>query len=223
MGNLAQRLAHVRWIAGGTGAGKSTVAHILANRAGAIVYDGDRAEHDWLSRCTQRDHPHMFAGLRLSVEDRAAMTPEEKFRRMPSRHGETIGFVIEDLLALPTDRPVLVDWFGNTPHDVLPLLTWPGQAAFLLPAPEFRSRMLAARYAEPDRARANWGSVGVTVALANRLGRDELWDAEVRRQASDVDLPVIDIDGTRDAEAVADDVARRFQLVRSCHSGGGDG
>lgn len=212
MGNLAQRLAHVRWIAGGTGAGKSTAARILANRAGAVIYHGDRAEHEWLSRCTQRDHPHMFAGLRLSVEDRAAMTPEEKFRRMSCRHGETIGFVIEDLLALPADRPVLVDWFGNTPHDVLPLLTWPGQAAFLLPAQDFRSRMLGARYADPDRARANWGSVDVAVALANRLGRDDLWDAEIRRQASEVDLPVIDIDGTRDAEAVADGLARQFRL-----------
>jgi hypothetical protein len=112
---------------------------------------------------------------------------------MSSRHGETIGFVIEDLLALPADRPE--------------------QAVFLLPTQDFRSRMLGARFADPDRARANWGSVDVTVALANRLGRDELWDAEVRRQAGDVDLPIIDIDGTRDAEAVADDVARRFRLV----------
>jgi hypothetical protein len=223
MGDLARRLTHVRWIAGGTGAGKSTVARILAARADAVVYDGDRAEHSWLSRCTQRDHPHMFAGLRLSVEDRAAMTPEEKVRRMPSRHGETIGFVIEDLLALPADRPVLVDWFGNTPHDVLPLLTWPEQAAFLLPAQDFRSRMLTARYADPDRARANWGSLDVAVALANRLGRDELWDAEIRRQARQVDLPVIDIDGTRGAVAVADDLAGRFRLVRPRHSGGGGG
>jgi hypothetical protein len=49
MGDLARRLAHVRWIAGGTGAGKSTVARILAARADAVVYDRDRAEHDWLS------------------------------------------------------------------------------------------------------------------------------------------------------------------------------
>jgi len=223
MGDLTRRLAHVRWIAGGTGAGKSTVARILAARAGAVVYDGDRAEHSWLSRCTQREHPHMFAGLRLSREDRAAMTPEQKIHRMPSRHGETIGFVVDDLLALPADRPVLVDWFGNAPRDVLPLLTWPGQAAFLLPTQDFRRRMLTARFADPDRARANWGSVDVTVALANRLGRDELWDAEVRRQATELGLPVIDIDGTRDAEAVADGLARRFRLLRPRHSGDGDG
>jgi hypothetical protein len=32
--NLTDRLAHVRWIAGGTGAGKSTLADILADPHG---------------------------------------------------------------------------------------------------------------------------------------------------------------------------------------------
>jgi dephospho-CoA kinase len=53
-------LSHVRWVAGGTGAGKSTVARILATRHDALVYDGDRAEHGWFARAT-RDHPRMLA------------------------------------------------------------------------------------------------------------------------------------------------------------------
>jgi hypothetical protein len=212
MGSIAQRLTHVRWIAGGTGAGKSTVARILAARTGAVVYHGDRAEHDWVSRCTPWDHPVMYANRQFSKEDRATQTAEERFARMASRHGETIGFVIEELLALPKDRPVIVDWFGNAPRDVCPLLTWPGQAVFLLPTKEFRKGTLGTRYADPDRALANWGSADVVVALVNRLGRDELWDAVVRRQAEELGLPVIDIDGTRDAESVADDLVPRFRL-----------
>jgi hypothetical protein len=212
MGNLTQRLAHVRWIAGGTGAGKSTVAQILATRTGAAVYDGDRAERDWVSRCTQRDHPHFFESVHLGKAGRATRSPAERFRRMPSRHGETIGFVIEDLLELPTDRPILVDWFGNAPRYVAPLLSWPQQAVFLLPTREFRERALGTRFADPARARANWGTADARVALANRLTRDDLWDAEVREQAEDLGLPVIDIDGTRDAGAVADSLARQFKL-----------
>jgi hypothetical protein len=212
VGSISQRLQHVRWLAGGTGAGKSTVAHLLAARSGAIVYDGDRAEHDWSSRCTQREHPYLYANLLLTKEDRATLTPTERFEGMASRHGETIGLLVEDLLELPNDRPVVVDWFGNTPRDVCPLLTWPGQAVFLLPTKEFRGRALGSRYADPRRAAANWGTADSSVALANRLARDELWDAEIRAQAEDLGLPVIDIDGTRDAEAVAEELARRFRL-----------
>lgn len=203
---------HVRWIGGGTGAGKSTVTRLLAERSGATVYDGDRAEHDWATRCTPHDHPYMYANLQLTREERALLSPEERFARMASRHGESIGFVVEDVRALPADRPVLVDWFGVSPRDVHPLLTWPEQAVFLLPTPEFRRRALSSRFADPDRARANWGTADTTVALANRLARDALFDAEIREQATRLGLPVIEIDGTRDAEAVADDLAVRFRL-----------
>ncbi|MFI7674737.1 hypothetical protein [Actinophytocola sp. NPDC049390] len=204
-------LRHVRWIAGGTGAGKSTVARLLERRLGAVVYDGDRAEHGWLPRCTQQEHPHLYAGLRLTKSERAAQSPEEKFHGSASLHGETIGFLVEDLLAMPADRPVLVDWFGVMPRYVAPLLSRPEHAVFLLPTNEFREQALRARFSDPDRARANWGSLDTSVALANRLGRDELWVAEVRRQARDAGLPVIDIDGTRDPESVADELAANFQ------------
>jgi hypothetical protein len=205
-------LAHVRWIAGGTGAGKSTVARLLAARTGALVYDGDRAEHGWISRHTPEEHPYMAANLRLSRAERAMLSAQERFDGSASLHGESIGFVVEDLLALPEGRLVLVDWFGIMPRDVAPLLAWPEQAAFLLPTQEFRGRALGTRFADPDRARANWGDTDPAVALANRLGRDTLWDAEVRRQAAEHGLPVVEIDGTRDAPAVADDLARRFRL-----------
>jgi hypothetical protein len=206
-------LVHVRWIAGGTGAGKSTVARLLAERYGAAVYGGDAAEHTWVSRFTPDRHPHAWAGLQLTREQRAARAPEEIFRGMASLHGETIGLLVDDLLAMPADRPILVDWFGNTPHDIGPLLSWREQAVFLLPTPEFRRHALTARFSDPARARANWGAGDHTRALATRLARDDLWDAELRRQAAALDLPTLTIDGTRSAEDVADDLARRFRLT----------
>lgn len=202
-------LTHVRWIAGGTGAGKSTVARLLADRLAATVYDGDRAERTWIPRCTREKHPHFHANLAFTKEERAALPPEKKFRDMPSLHGETIGFLVEDLQDMP--GLVLVDWFGVAPRDVAPLLTHPHQAVFLLPTSEFREHALRTRFADPDRARANWGDLDPAVALANRLRRDELWDAEVRRQAVAAGLPVIDIDGSRPPESIADELAANFQ------------
>ncbi|MGW5266119.1 hypothetical protein ACWEQG_34520 [Microbispora sp. NPDC004025] len=211
--DLARRLAHVRWIAGGTGAGKSTLTQSLAERHDLLVYDGDRAEQGYVNRCTPQRQPHLFALLRTPLEQRwTGRTAAEIFQAMPSLHGETFGFVIEDLLTLPTDRPVLVDDFRTLPRDVAPLLTRREHAAFLLPTPEFRRDALGTRFADPARARANWGSGDHAEAFAKRLARDELWDEEVRRQALELDVPVLRVDGSRNVAELADELAAMFRL-----------
>lgn len=136
----APSLAHVRWIAGGTGSGKSTLARLLAARHGIAVYDGDLAEHRWLTRCTPEHHPYLSALRGLPP---GAMwdgrTADEVLRAMPGMHGETVDFVVDDLLTVPTDRIVLVDYFGILPGDLAPLLSRSGQAVFLLPTARFRA------------------------------------------------------------------------------------
>ncbi|GIH65214.1 hypothetical protein [Microbispora siamensis] len=213
--DIRRRLAHVRWIAGGAGAGKSTVTRALAERHDVLVYDGDRAELGYVHRCDPRRQPYLWTLLRTPTEDRwASRTAEEIFHAMPSLHGETFGFVLDDLLALPADRSVLVDDFRTLPREVAPLLTRPGHAVFLLPTPEFRARALGDRFADPARARANWGNGDHAVALAKRLARDRLWDEEVRRQARELELPVLSVDGSRGVADLATELAAMFQLVR---------
>ncbi|MBW9204955.1 hypothetical protein KV097_03300 [Mumia sp. zg.B17] len=147
--HLARRLAHVRWIAGGTGSGKSTLARALAERYDVLVYDGDRAERDYVARCTPEATPSFWALLQAPPSRTwNGKSAREVFASMPSLHGETFGFVVDDLLALPVGRPVLVDDFRTLPRDVAPLLTWPEQAAFLLPAPKFREQALRDRFAD---------------------------------------------------------------------------
>jgi hypothetical protein len=212
--DLAHRLRHVRWIAGGTGAGKSSVSRALADRYDVLIYDGDRAERDYAPRCSPRDQPRLWelvhAPPRRTWNGRTA---QETFESMPSLHRETFGFVVDDLLALPTRRTILVDDFRTLPRDIAPLLTWREQAAFLLPTAQFRRDVLGSRFADPVRARANWGDGDHDEAFALRLARDEFWDTEVRRQALEMDLPIVAVDGTRDTDNLADDLANRFRLT----------
>lgn len=222
MGSMTERrsgtgglgpLTHVRWIAGGTGAGKSTVAAALAERYGVRVYDGDRAEHRWLARCTPDRHPHLHA-----ARDRppgalwAERSPREIFAGMASLHGETVGFLAEDLAAAPSDRITVVDYFGILPGHLLPLLHRPDHAVFLVPTAGFRARKLRERYADPARARANWGDQDPEAMLAKRLARDALWDDEVRRQARAHGLDVITVDGHTPAADITRRLAGRFGL-----------
>jgi hypothetical protein len=207
------QLRHVRWLVGGTGSGKTTAAVALGRRFDLDVYAGDRAEHDWLTRCSPQQHPHLAALRNQRPGDNwRARSPEQIFEAMASRHGETIGFLIEDLRARPTDRVVLVDYFGALPRDLAPLLSWPEQAAFLIPTPAFRRAALTRRYGDPDRAHANWGDLDPAKVLKKRLARDELWDAEVTKQATTHGLPLITIDGNTPITELVDHLAERFRL-----------
>ncbi|MFJ3793335.1 hypothetical protein [Kitasatospora sp. NPDC090091] len=212
--DLAGRLAHVRWIAGGTGAGKSTLTRLLAERHDVTVYDGDRAEHGWLDRCTPQRHPHLAA---LRDQSPGAMwhdrTAQQMLRAMPGLHGETVGLLVEDLLALPARRTVLVDYFGLLPRHLAPLLRRADQAVFLLPTPGFRQDVLTARYADPARARATWGEADPAEALAARLARDALWDEEIRRQAPLHRVDTLIVDGTTPVDDLARHLAARFGLA----------
>lgn len=213
---LADRLRHVRWIVGGTGSGKSTVAAGLARRFRIDVYAGDRAEHDWLARCTPQQHPHLAALRgRRPGDNWRNRSAQEAFEAMAARHGETVGFIVEDLLARPTNHSVLVDYFGVLPRDLAPLLANPAQAAFLVPTHEFRRNALGRRYADPDRARANWGDLDPSKVIETRMHRDALWDTELSEQAVDLGLPLITIDGSRPPGALIDQLADQFQLPRS--------
>ncbi|WP_329129543.1 hypothetical protein OG552_03710 [Streptomyces sp. NBC_01476] len=211
-GALAERLARVRWIAGGTGAGKSTVAGLLAARYGVTVLDGDRADHGWAVRADPDAHPRLAALARLRPGEMwAGRSAREVFEAMPGLHGETAGFLVADLLSYPPEQPVVVDYFGILPRDLAPLLARPEQAVHLLPTPAFRRRVLSARYADPARARANWGGLDPAEVLERRLDRDALWDAEVRAQADPAAIRTVD--GTRSPQELARELAARFGLL----------
>lgn len=211
---LRQRLTHVRWIGGGTGAGKTTLASLLAKRLDLDVYDGDRGERGYVARMRPGEQPRMTALLAMTPRQRwLDRPPSQVFAEMPSLHGETFPFVLDDILAWASHKIVLVDDFRTLPREVAPLLCWPGQAAFVLPTPAFREHALRARYADQGRARANWGDADPQPYITARLARDELWDAEVRRQAREADLPVLEIDGTHSPSDLAGELAHQFRLT----------
>jgi len=207
------RLRHVRWLAGGTGSGKTTLARTLAHRYGVSVYDGDAAERSYLARCTVEAQPRLLALAAMSVRQRwLDRSPSEIFAAMPSLHGETFGFVVDDVLASDPAVVLLVDDFRTLPREVAPLLSWPGQAVFLVPTPEFRRAALSARYADPARARADWGELDLATVLEARLARDALWDSEIVRQARELDLPLRVVDGNRSVDELTTDLAAQFRL-----------
>jgi len=192
------------------------VAAFLAGRFGLEVYHGDQGERDYVTRVHPGRQPRLAALLAMSSRqwwlDRP---PEQVFAEMPSLHGETFPFVLDDILARPGGTGLLVDDFRVLPREVAPLLSWRGQAVFMLPTASFREQALRGRYADPARARATWGDADPEAMLAARLARDELWDGEIRRHAREFGLPVVQVDGARSPGDLAGELARQFRLSRS--------
>jgi hypothetical protein len=205
--DLRTRLAHVLWIGGGTGAGKSSVAIALAERYGLERYNYDwHDSRDHTDRTRADRHPHRAAFLAMTLDERWVLRPPRDMADETIRSfRERFEMVIEDLLAMPESPPVIADGFGLLPELVHPVIASPRQAIFLLPTPEFRVTALENRgwrtiegTSDPDRARAN------------RLARDALLTEHIGESAARLGLSTIVVDGARALHEMVTDVTKHF-------------
>jgi 2-phosphoglycerate kinase len=203
------RLEHVRWLGGGSGAGKSTVAGRLAAEYGLRVYHTERFA-ELIPRTTPASAPMLHAFAAMDVDERWVNRPARvMFETFHGFHGECFDLVVADLLALPTDPPILVEGFTLLPRLVMPLITRPTQAVWLLPTPEFRRAAFDSRGTTWTIPRKASDPVR---ALENLLERDEMFTQELRSQAPALGAQVIEVGVGIRAEQLAQSVADALAL-----------
>jgi adenylate kinase family enzyme len=201
------RLRHVLWIGGGTGAGKSSIATLLAERHGLTRYNYDwHDSRDHTDRTRADRHPHRAAFLAMTLDERWVLrSPLQMVDETLGGFRERFEMVTEDLLLIPEHPRVIADGFGLLPELVHPLIESPRQAIFLLPTPEFRVVALERR---------GWGSADETSdvkrARANRLARDGLLTDHVRESAARLGLATVDVDGSRGLDDIVAEVTKHF-------------
>lgn len=201
--DLAARLGHVRWLGGGSGAGKSTIAARLADAHGLRVYGTDETLRRHVAGASPDRHPLAAAFVRMDMDERwLTRSPTEMVETFHGFHDELFELIVEDLLALPTELPILAEGFRLLPRLVAPLLRAPNgarQAAWLLPTAAFRRAAFEARG-------ANWHGAQRTSdpkrAMDNLLARDALFSAEVAAEATALGLQTILVDGSLTVEAL---------------------
>jgi hypothetical protein len=192
-------LQHVRWIGGGSGAGKSTVARQLAAEHGLRLY---HTEPFSKARAGARATPLLDGFMAMDMDERWVNRPPE--RMLATFHGfrgEGFDLVLDDLRALPPGPPVLAEGFSLLPRLVAPLLCGLRQAVWLLPTPEFRRAAFESRG-------STWTIPNKTSdpqqALANLLARDQLFTDELRAQARAFRLRTVEVEvGVGVAESAA--------------------
>lgn len=211
---LPGRLRHVRFIGGGSGAGKSTIARQLEADHGLQLYHAEQFS-TYAVRTTPDSAPLLHAFMAMDMDERwLNRSPQVMFDSFHGFHGEAFDLVIEDLLALPSNPPILVEGFTLLPRLVAPLLSGPRQAVWLLPTPEFRRTAFDSRGSTWDIPRKTSDPAR---ALANLLARDQLFTDELRRQATALGLPVLEVSGDLSVDDLANRAAASLGLTG--HSG----
>lgn len=207
---LRDRLGHVYWIGGGSGAGKSTIARRVAERYGVRLYATDDVMHDHARRCAPGDCPLLAAFAAMDMDQRwLNRSPQAMLETFHWFQGEGFHLIVEDLLRLPARPGVIVEGFRLLPRLVKPLLAVPDHAVWLLPTPAFRRAAF-------DSRGTLWDIAGKTSdphrALGNLLERDGLFTERLDHEARRLGLRTITVDAPMTEDELAERVTEAFGL-----------
>jgi hypothetical protein len=113
---------------------------------------------------------------------------------------------LEDLIALPRERPILAEgpWFF--PGYVAPLLHSPHQALWLVPTEDFKRGSAARR----DKPASRHGTSDPERATRNWFARDMLLADHAEAEARQLGLTVWRVDGAKSIEEMEAAVAAHF-------------
>jgi len=109
-------------------------------------------------------------------------------------------FVIQDLLALPSDHPIIVEGPSLLPWSVAPVIAAPSQAVFLMPTRSFREAVLARRDRDLPESRFEAKTSDPDAARRNRLDRDDLMAGRIEAACKELGLRRVSMDGLRDLD-----------------------
>lgn len=200
------------WIGGAQWAGKSTVANLLAEKYGITAYHHDY--HNARSHYARWVEKRAREGEPLAEPDFEWMwvtrTPEEMADELITEHfPQAFEWILDDLRALQSGRPILAEGWGLRPELVAPLVDSPRRMVVMVPTEEFQ------RHQERTLERAGaLGAPGLSDperGQRNRIARDRLVGDNAAASARSLGIRVIPVDGTVDVIGVAGLVADHFE------------
>lgn len=197
-------LGRVRWIGGGSGAGKTTIARRIASDHNGTLYSTDDVMADHARRLAPGEAPLLQAFREGSMDDRwVHRSPAEMLASFHWYAGEGFELIAEDLAAATRrGAAVVAEGFRLLPQLVAPLLEDSSDAVWLLPTPAFRRAAFEQRGTLWDiPSRTN----NPERALSNLLERDAMFTDRLRFDIDRLGLTAIDVD-VGDSEDVLLDV-----------------
>lgn len=175
------------------------------------LYDTDVAMRDHARRLTPDEAPHLHRFAAMDMDERwVTRSPREMLDTFHWFRGEGFRLIVDDLLALPGDRPVVAEGIRLLPGLVRPLLADGRRAVWLLPASEFRAAVLN------GRGGTEWAFIGETGdprrALRNLLERDAMFTERLAEETRRSGLNALEVDAAVAEEELALRVSTMFGL-----------
>ena len=201
-------LAHVLWIGGPQGSGKSSIARELSRRFDLQLYAIDA--RTWVHEDRM---PRTEFSSRSMDERWVDARPQQMVEWFLTTSRHRFRLVLEDLAALPDAPGVVVEGPQLFPPSVAAVLRDKAQALFLLPRPEDMRQRLLERggllgTSDPDRARAN------------AIERDLLIAEAFERDVHTLELPYLRVDAPLDE--MIERAARALAPMLAALPAGGD-
>jgi hypothetical protein len=207
---ISQALAHVVWIGGSPCAGKSSIADALAARHGLRLYRCDDAYDRHLRRADPARHPLMIWTRGASWDEIWGRPVAHQVREEFQFYHEEFDMIVDDLLAMPADRPILAEGAALLPECVRPFLARPRQAVWIVPTEAFQRAHYPARGVWVEEVLRQCRAPAA--AFERWMARDARFARLVARQAARNDMPVIRVDGGLPIDQMTEVVERHLGL-----------
>jgi hypothetical protein len=200
----------VLWIGGGTCVGKTSIAERLSSAHGLRHYRPDRHEHEHASRLDPERHPSMAAWIARTLDETWVLTDPSRLAAETMQFSrERFGFILEDVLALAAEGPVVAEGFQLVPDSLAAVVPDRRRAVWLIPDEEFRRAVFFRRgdfiwdtprqTSDPERAQRN------------RVARDVVVARRLRAEAAALGFTVVDVTTDTTLDEVAQRVETQFR------------
>ncbi|UNK16064.1 hypothetical protein MNQ98_16120 [Paenibacillus sp. N3/727] len=203
----------ILWIGGSPDSGKSTIARYIVQKYNLSYYDYDSNEN--------RHHEEISAHsvgaeeiLSSTMEDNwVYITPDELVHRSNASFRGRFPMVVRDLSAMNVDNPILAEGFGLTPNLVAPFLGNSNQAIWFVSDEHFKMTSAKKR----RKLSGEFKTIDIeNVALENMHKRDMLIDAQIREEANQLGLKVIEVNSAVPFEVAVKLVEKHFDEYLTC-------
>ncbi|MWV43328.1 AAA family ATPase [Paenibacillus sp. HJL G12] len=206
--NLKQELSHVIWIGGSPCSGKSTIAEKLSRKYDFYYYSCDLHHEQHIQRCNPAEHPFMQRLKDLSSNEIWNRPVIQQIHEEMEYYQDEFSMIVDDLISLPKHQMIIVEGTAAIPESVAPVLTHPGQAIWIVPAPEFQVLHYSQRSWIQDVLK-ECDDPGL--AFQNWMNRDIGFAHKITQDALDRGLKVITVDGTKSIEDHLEEIEQHLK------------
>jgi len=202
-------LKHVFWLGGSPCAGKSTISGILASRFPLDVYHVDKAFENHVGRLDSELHATLVKWCAASWNERWMQPVESLVQEVIACYREHFTLILDDVLASPKQKPLLVEGTALLPREVARVLPIRNQAVWLVPTDDFQRE----HYAKRDWVSGVVGQCDDSqAAFENWMKRDVQFARWIVTEAESLGCKVFVVDGRQTMAETAVEVAAHFGL-----------